>query len=119
MRISDWSSDVCSSDLTVAQYVPSVALSIRQTVSVALFRSIVARVLLLRRMPFPRRSAIRPALCIIFEAELRQMQRAEGFMRAAILAAREIGSVGRRFDHANVSRAQIRSEEHTSELQSL
>src|SRR3546814_2674203 len=107
MRISDWSSDVCSSDLTVAQYVPSVALSIRQTVSVALFRSIVARVLLLRRMPFPRRSAIRPALCIIFEAELRQMQRAEGFMRAAILAAREIGSVGRR------------SEEHTSELQSL
>src|SRR3546814_12601201 len=62
---------------TVAQYVPSVALSIRQTVSVALFRSIVARVLLLRRMPFPRRSAIRPALCIIFEAELRQMQRAE------------------------------------------
>src|SRR3546814_5780516 len=93
MRISDWSSDVCSSDLADA----------------------VARVLVLQHQPFAAGGDHGLQQCVEF-----------GGVAGAVLRHRaQPGDAGRveqaaHVQHAFGERARIaRSEEHTSELQSL
>src|SRR3546814_7838768 len=98
MRISDWSSDVCSSDLLVAWPLPHIA-------DVDLHRHLAARA------DARRRQAGRPKLETgVAEAE------AEGEKRRNILE--HIAAPGRRLAVVE-DRYLPRSEEHTSELQSL
>src|SRR3546814_8824025 len=103
MRISDWSSDVCSSDL-----------------SVALSRGLGGRELLARR---PQDHAARGLLLSDHRRgwHRRAADRAYGGRRALALARRAVGERSRQpaGAHRERRREMVRSEEHTSELQSL
>src|SRR3546814_4433330 len=102
MRISDWSSDVCSSDLEHAHRVGAVAVAVAQ---------VEARV-------EHQRARDRPVLgeLVVELVELHGRAGQGGFQRDALQ-----GAAGRLQEVvAGVARpGQLRSEEHTSELQSL
>src|SRR3546814_8507531 len=91
MRISDWSSDVCSSDLADAR-APVAARSGRRSAG---FRRSV------RAQDAPPRQRDAPARCA-------DRGRSAGGVRC-----------GRERARRSVGLARVRSEEHTSELQSL
>src|SRR3546814_8939923 len=95
MRISDWSSDVCSSDLDLR-----------------LLRAIKVRYIL-SGAETPRRS--RP-LAITWPVALARRKRAS---RSSVSSTRTRSALYHAWKSAAQSRSQNRSEEHTSELQSL
>src|SRR3546814_3616872 len=118
MRISDWSSDVCSSDL-----LPQLG-HVEGLVDLALIGCAVAEI-----------SDADPAVPGVFVLE--RQPRADRHLRAddavpavepvlhrehvhrAALAARNAGGAAGEFGHDDLGVDAIRSEEHTSELQSL
>src|SRR3546814_1369815 len=104
MRISDWSSDVCSSDL---QQVAVLALDI-------VAKGLVHRLGLQLQVGGPAQQA-EQALAQVDQAQARGLQRFldQGDALAVGAAQVVLGGVG--LHHRQVAR----SEEHTSELQSL
>src|SRR3546814_1849310 len=105
MRISDWSSDVCSSDLTPSIEAANRAIAQRRNT----FASAAAPPVF-RYTPLPRRTAHDPR-------DLHQAFRLRRTRRRRLHA----GSTERRVVGVRSRRtaATLRSEEHTSELQSL
>src|SRR3546814_5585601 len=104
MRISDWSSDVCSSDLLEAALAAAHADISARDILIDTLRVQIAR---LKRMQFGKSSEKLDTQIAQLELALEEL---EG---EAIVAA------ARRADPAEVDRPSPRSEEHTSELQSL
>src|SRR3546814_2168955 len=106
MRISDWSSDVCSSDLAdrARRYAP------RQCRAGVGWRRYGARPLRDRRRHDAELGRARRSAVIVRRLDLD---------RAAHRLFRLGGSRAARFDRLAIVPRQIRSEEHTSELQSL
>src|SRR3546814_4286031 len=104
MRISDWSSDVCSSDLDAIDAVRRDAPSFR-------FRYRLGDVVRARRLVEPRQRVENPGahrgplLARAFERRLRGL-RQRGAVMLMMIVPRHERNLGR-------------SEEHTSELQSL
>src|SRR3546814_6255392 len=90
MRISDWSSDVCSSDLTLALLLAAIAQDQRPGLAIG--------------------DPMRADGCARREQFL---DHDIAFERVAIAAA-----VARRTCHPDITRRAEKSEEHTSELQS-
>src|SRR3546814_4535665 len=99
MRISDWSSDVCSSDLRPAALAAAAAgHGVELRLPPASDRA--------RRLPVRRRAAA-PAVAVATVAAVARRRRAANGARVPQLRA------------AGALRPAVRSEEHTSELQSL
>src|SRR3546814_5862177 len=94
MRISDWSSDVCSSDLPAAEKLPSATVAAKTSIDRA------------RSPP--------PSIFAFISKILRLRWRYSGLDLESIYAF----NATERVNHG-ISSAGIRSEEHTSELQSL
>src|SRR3546814_984008 len=129
MRISDWSSDVCSSDLASALRAAATRQAIRAQSLAALpdRRNAVGQRTHLRHIASPHRRALEPDILGMpvefaerpggpfdrFHALLTSRQR----KRVSLLRQ----SVGRGSGHRRDTLAALhaRSEEHTSELQSL
>src|SRR3546814_10777895 len=111
MRISDWSSDVCSSDLAA-----------RQAEAIFGERDLAAMVALRHRADLRDRLVTlvdeeQGIVGQIFEQGRRRLARkAAGEEAAVILDPRAAAGRG---DHLEVEIGALRSEEHTSELQSL
>src|SRR3546814_1225527 len=112
MRISDWSSDVCSSDLISLRVRPEVSeLSTEGAIEMQGFQV--------------------PALTIRRAETTVELGSGESFMIAGLLNNRSIGAIdkmpglgdvpllGTLFKSDSFLRGETRSEEHTSELQSL
>src|SRR3546814_8842106 len=96
MRISDWSSDVCSSDLSITLTSDQVS----QTVNAALENPLLGS---------QARASLLNSYAQYYRIVLKRPQEAVSLMLAAEAA-----------DPANVQiQLNLRSEEHTSELQSL
>src|SRR3546814_2818465 len=95
MRISDWSSDVCSSDLP-APSSPVIPIEVRNTSAFTLFRFSICR-----SMSFPRLNAVPPS-------SIRNSSGMKTLVEGMNMVER-----GPTVD------PMARSEEHTSELQSL
>src|SRR3546814_2588200 len=93
MRISDWSSDVCSSDLLPRQPNDSAARSSISRISASISRGLVP---------------------LIDQPHL-----AQPVLLALVGRPAHRGACGRRLAPAPVKKLLARSEEHTSELQSL
>src|SRR3546814_2123928 len=91
MRISDWSSDVCSSDLQPAE----------------------------ARASLRHRGAADPALPLAAALRVRLRQAGAGRLPPPAQAAPRHDLRGRRRPHGELPPGADRSEEHTSELQSL
>src|SRR3546814_2393060 len=111
MRISDWSSDVCSSDLIDAGHTPE---QVRDD-----FRAFVARIR--RDLPDVPIAwlAIKPSLARV--DQLPAQQRANALVEAAAARMHDVDFIDvatPMLDADGRPRAE-RSEEHTSELQSL
>src|SRR3546814_9830252 len=109
MRISDWSSDVCSSDLAVVEEVPHVVGA--QHVQQALVAGPVG----VQRLELEPARAECPARGVGQGAD-----GGRGFLRGVdqLLAQRAEDAVASG-QHPDLAGAGLRSEEHTSELQSL
>src|SRR3546814_3309226 len=113
MRISDWSSDVCSSDLTVPATRPRSTMATPRPASAT-----TAGAALSEEGVGPRRAALRQSRSQdtrrrLIRAAL-ELWNERGFERAVDeTTAEEIARA------AGVSKGTFRSEEHTSELQSL
>src|SRR3546814_3729492 len=103
MRISDWSSDVCSSDLLCRQHLPHPSHSASHSVRSSVFRgrsqkgSFISPSVQVLPQPLP--AILRPHLCLAG----RSTGLPEAFHQ----------------DPSNRVSGYDRSEEHTSELQSL
>src|SRR3546814_9073963 len=117
MRISDWSSDVCSSDLSI-------------TAETLLRRSLLpfAHRGALRDLPYLDRSGRSRDCCDHQYPPLRIDDAQASFAKLWNVYGVGIGQIGRAcarcgrapgYDHARASFVGVRSEEHTSELQSL
>src|SRR3546814_5720045 len=107
MRISDWSSDVCSSDLTPAA-PPSAAtvwLRIGYTFDTSATRNLgsLCATAMAARNPAPPAPTITTSVCTV----------------CMIRPARRDSAIPGRNRRASTPCLHIRSEEHTSELQSL
>src|SRR3546814_3566233 len=125
MRISDWSSDVCSSDLLVApRSIPRVATAWSR------FHRGCARWLLGQKVRVEGRLEDGPYLYILkHESMFETIDLLCLLDRPAIAAKRELfdiplwGGIARRYGLIPIERSAgasaLRSEEHTSELQSL
>src|SRR3546814_6349887 len=92
MRISDWSSDVCSSDLHKRQ----VRISSANTPFVPLFGG----------------GVVKPALNVAFRASSARLRYTRKHWTETCVVCRSVLPSSRRLP-------EVRSEEHTSELQSL
>src|SRR3546814_9481106 len=101
MRISDWSSDVCSSDL-LARVLQALLLTCERSFSLVNLALLVSQFLCLRTL-FDLGGDARPAA--VMDARARRFQRLLEIGDRGFLAATGI--------------LELRSEEHTSELQSL
>src|SRR3546814_10474229 len=133
MRISDWSSDVCSSDLDVGaegvvrlRHVGVIALQLDVAVRIGVDRVLDADVVIIDRDRQSRREARREHGAerervggFLLEVEIAAVGAVEVVARLRIFLRRAVGRLLReqRLD-AGVEPA-TRSEEHTSELQSL
>src|SRR3546814_3103683 len=114
MRISDWSSDVCSSDLAIerGEVVTQVALKQRIGVSVGLINALLKRsvhkgYVKVRKVPYRRYAYYLTP---------------QGFGEKSRLVAKYLETSLSFFREARSQYAELferRSEEHTSELQSL
>src|SRR3546814_6401980 len=114
MRISDWSSDVCSSDLVavLGDRRPAEALQALQQGADAALAGVGQRAEVVQRV----------AELLVLGADAPSFRR----LAAGLQVFDELCLVGddfalalRRSGHALISSIQARSEEHTSELQSL
>src|SRR3546814_2563210 len=129
MRISDWSSDVCSSDLAAAAEAP------RPACSAAVYRQALS-LLIAQRRPSEYLLGGRESLQRLVDSHLRLLAEAgiiDAALRDAALAERSRFTDGPLIAAAPASPnswkaaatlrtrllGQLRSEEHTSELQSL
>src|SRR3546814_5026123 len=120
MRISDWSSDVCSSDLAVSPHIGDCAILIellRNPHGMAGGKAKLARGLLLQRgcCEGGRRIAGERLGFDAFNLELPRLYVSLGGERIAFLAQRQLLYLL----PLPADQACSRSEEHTSELQSL
>src|SRR3546814_2040673 len=112
MRISDWSSDVCSSDLRFRAMKPTPPRRSKRTSSVSL---IVSRLLLNKGCDSMQNTAVVPGLV---PGTHWSQHVAVPYQICTPSRRRLIGRVnGSR--HQVPGRQPLRSEEHTSELQSL
>src|SRR3546814_1834473 len=103
MRISDWSSDVCSSDLHIADFVE---------------KERAAR----RLLETPRIAAVRAGKRALFVPEQLRFDQLARDRRHVDRDERPVPAQPGRVDRARddfLAGARFRSEEHTSELQSL
>src|SRR3546814_5536214 len=117
MRISDWSSDVCSSDLVTFDRIPRAVIS--PEAAPPLLCNIETRLDLLRQ------TGLVDYCCVLPFDEQRQRETVDDFvinnlvrrlgMRILVVGENFACGRGRQGDLAYLSR----SEEHTSELQSL
>src|SRR3546814_6093479 len=110
MRISDWSSDVCSSDLHVRAVLPRASVWRRS-------EQVHLRILRDRALPARRRTEDRMGLCRRDQGEVGPGAVA-GLLEHGGGAARHALARVPRHAAESASGTQ-RSEEHTSELQSL
>src|SRR3546814_6528318 len=112
MRISDWSSDVCSSDLMVEAIRSDTAIGdeekeLLQVASVPLYKILTVQAAYGRGMATDDRDTLAEIASIdLLYAILERITAEAGRSMASFIAA----------DEAKLA---IRSEEHTSELQSL
>src|SRR3546814_3085603 len=110
MRISDWSSDVCSSDLAVGAHLPAhdrfemIDRVIRQDIERTAGRIAAEE------------SALRATQDL---QALKVIEVGEALRRTSDVNAIDIGSHGRIIGEDRLKITLSRSEEHTSELQSL
>src|SRR3546814_7115141 len=129
MRISDWSSDVCSSDLIIARVLRGALIGHDHRLNANVIEKMVLGSTAIV-MPSPQVGATAPLLTAI-ELQVEHLRTVNRMSRTATLEAvfpmwthgvirsdlsRRLG-----VDMLSVTNAQInaRSEEHTSELQSL
>src|SRR3546814_7574967 len=131
MRISDWSSDVCSSDLQTIQDVRPVRPKGRNMVGPAYtLRYIPAREDLnqldvFRNPEHPQRKAVEvcpPGAILVMDSRKDTRAASAGDILVTRLQMRGVGGVvtdGGLRDAMKIAELEIRSEEHTSELQSL
>src|SRR3546814_7152826 len=112
MRISDWSSDVCSSDLPVTGRFAAVVLagdSLQRISGTA--RSEI-------EVPVPQRRIMRGEMIVADDLSLVRMP-ANQARSAVVDMADLVGKEARRVLSEGRPVTETRSEEHTSELQSL
>src|SRR3546814_3817427 len=126
MRISDWSSDVCSSDLELADIEIDVAE--RGKRAEILRRERIGGIVIIGRGEGVHRGGIREVQIIVLDRVFARVIAADDpAQRAGIARKPRFGGKGRDLaDHRDVAARQggavdivVRSEEHTSELQSL
>src|SRR3546814_2816329 len=121
MRISDWSSDVCSSDLDLG---PTVLRRLRVDDAEAVYRRYAGDPEVTRFLSFRTHDGVEDAagFCTLMQVEW-EAGRAFTFVMLEPGDPVPSGSIGVRIDefHAvfGYAMARDRSEEHTSELQSL
>src|SRR3546814_5183739 len=137
MRISDWSSDVCSSDLATVQDIVATDTGGQQAgqifdgdrrfpVVVRLPEDLRTDLDRLGNLPVPLASGASVPLSELAEISLaagpNQISRENGKRRAVITANVRDRDLGSFIDDLRArvdAEAELRSEEHTSELQSL
>src|SRR3546814_9494723 len=106
MRISDWSSDVCSADLVRLRHVGVIALELDVAIGIGVDRVADLDAVIIDREAEPAGEARRE--------DGAQRQRVGGFLLEV-----EIAAVGAEDIAPRLLIFLVRSEEHTSELQSL
>src|SRR3546814_4492922 len=122
MRISDWSSDVCSSDLLAARSVEDVAFDDRVAVGQRFLAGADAdRLAAVRSQGRARAEIIVIDAVAVIErvavvADHRERHAGVGLALEMRMVDAVAGAVQRNPD---ILRAAVRSEEHTSELQSI
>src|SRR3546814_8870068 len=128
MRISDWSSDVCSSDLWIGALHPALLRALDLDTEVWVFEMDLDRIAqreLARARPLSRFPSVRRDLAVVV-AENMPWAAVEASVRASL--GERLNSLslfdqyqgpGLESGTKSLAMGLIRSEEHTSELQSL
>src|SRR3546814_5859207 len=126
MRISDWSSDVCSSDLSADGIAAPSFRSVLRAVAADVFahRSLVLGKRLREHMLAAAVADRHEKQCVTVgrmrdRLQLMRADHRDRRRRQAVAGVGVVGRVGEQVGLAQVARVRARSEEHTSELQSL